>query len=301
MLQDAQITLKPWFMAIRPKTLTAAVIPILAASYLAYASGYRINWVISLSALLGAIFIQIGTNLINDALDFKKGADTHERLGPMRVTQSGLLPMRKIFAGGIGAFIMALLFCIPLFIQGGFPIVVILLVSVLCGYLYTGGPFPLAYVGLGDIFVLIFFGIVSTVTVFYLQTGFIDGKAFLAGVQIGLLSTVLIAINNLRDYKQDEKAFKRTLAVRFGKKFGRVEIAVLCLLPFVLNIFWWWMGFRYTALLTSVLLPLALKIVKYVRITEPGVLYNKFLGMAALLHLLFGIMMSLGFFLKTIQ
>lgn len=279
-----------WFLATRPKTLTAAFVPVLAASVLG-----RGRWDIALFALLMAFAIQIGTNLINDALDFKKGADTKQRLGPLRATQSGLLSMQEVFTGAVIAFALAAVFGIPLILYGGWPIALLVFISIACGYLYTGGPMPLAYAGLGDLFVFIFFGLVSTMAVYYLQTGFLDIKAFLAGAQIGLLATSLIAINNLRDNKGDAKAKKCTLAVRFGEQFARIEITFLILFPFLLNAFWMQLDYQLAALLPLLTLPVASRLVRNIWVSEPSSSFNHFLGQAAFLHLTFGIFLTLGF------
>ncbi len=285
-------------MASRPKTLTAALVPVLVGTALAWKITGLVHWDISFYALIAAIFIQIGTNLVNDALDFKKGADTKERLGPVRVTQSGLLSMQVVLARGMMCFGAALLFSIPLIAAGGWVMGMIMIFSVLCGYMYTGGPYPLAYVGLGDLFVLLFFGFIATGAVFYLQKGTLSFPVYLAGAQIGLLCTVMIAVNNLRDYREDSKAKKRTLPVRFGKRFGRMEITALTALPFLLSFFWIGQGFIMTALLPLTALPLGIIVVKGVWSHEPGGIYNKFLGISALQHVLFGVLLSLGLFLE---
>ncbi len=230
--------LTPWILAARPKTLTASLAPVLVGTLLAKNDVDSLNWVLAAFALISAILIQIGINLINDALDFKKGADTKDRLGPIRVTQAGLLSFKHVLMGGFFCFALALLCGIPLILQGGWPVFIVLLICVINGYLYTGGPSPLAYSGLGDICVFIFFGLVLTCTVFYLQTGILDGQAWLAGTQMGLLGTVLIAINNLRDHMGDAKAQKKTLAVRFGPTFARLEITFLSFAPFFLGLLW---------------------------------------------------------------
>ena len=144
----------PWLLASRPKTLSAAVVPVLIGTALAPSP---IRWLMFACALLGALFIQIGTNLVNDALDFKRGADTHERLGPVRVTQAGLLSANAVLLGAYASFGFAALCGIPLIVRGGWPIIVIGVVSIVAAYAYTGGPYPLAYRGLGEIFVIAFF------------------------------------------------------------------------------------------------------------------------------------------------
>jgi len=285
---------KPWLMASRPKTLTAAFIPVFLATMLAKNDGATINWEISLYALLAAICVQLGTNLVNDALDFKKGADTEERLGPVRVTQSGMLSFQQVMAGGMMCFALALLFGIPLMIAGGLPLTVILLISVGCGYLYTGGPYPLAYTGLGDIFVLIFFGFVATCSVYYLQMGSVTPQSLVAGAQAGLLATVLIAVNNMRDVEGDEKAKKYTLPVRFGLLFARWEVTLLLVIAYGLNVYWLFRGEVWAALLPLLAAPIALTLVRGVWKQPPGMIYNRFLGMAALVHVLVGSLVGIG-------
>ena len=287
--------LQAWLLATRPKTLTASIIPVIVGTALASAVILDINWKIAFCALISAVLIQIGTNFINDALDFKKGADTQTRKGPMRASQSGLIPMKHVYNAGLGSLALAFLFGIPLMLKGGLPIGILLLVSLLCAYLYTGGPFPLAYHGLGDLFVLLFFGIASVAAAYYLQTGTVDDRALLAGTQIGMLATVLIAINNLRDHEEDAKVNKCTLAVRFGIAFSRYEIAFLALMPFLLNMIWFKSGFVLAGALPWVAAPLAIRIVFYVWQMEPGPIYNRYLAQAALLHLLFGIALTWGF------
>lgn len=285
---------RPWLMAIRPKTLTAALIPIAVGTALAYSIEGQGRPLLSLCALLSSFFIQIGTNLINDAEDFKKGADTHERLGPTRVTQSGLIEAKKVWWGGILCFLLSAALGVPLVITGGWPIIAIGIFSILAGYAYTGGPFPLAYRGLGDLFVLIFFGWVAVGGVYYLQTDSFHILALLAGTQVGLLATVLIAINNFRDHLTDRKVNKKTLAVRFGPKFARWEIGFLCLIPFGLSLIWYQFDKPWACLLPFLLFRSAIELTRRVAATEPGEIYNRFLAQAALLHLGFGVLLSIG-------
>ena len=289
--------IKIWFLAIRPKTLTAAFVPVVVGSALIYTSPFEINWALSILALLGALFIQVGTNLINDAVDFKKGADTQERLGPIRVTQSGLLSHKQVLLAGLTSFAFAVVFGLPLVMAGGWLILLVGLISLICGYAYTAGPFPLAYKGLGDIFVVLFFGLVAVGGTFYLHSGHFSLGVVISGLQIGFLSTVLIAINNLRDIETDRKANKLTLPVRFGKTFARVEIAFLLLTPFLLNYYWFARGYVIAAMFSSLMIPLAIKIFKNIWLNEPGAIYNYYLAQAAKLHLGFGLLFSLGILL----
>ncbi len=290
-----QNKIKHWFLAFRLKTLTAAVVPILIGTTLVSALGYPIqNW-ITLCCLFASLFIQIGTNLINDAMDFKKGADTEHRTGPLRITQSGKANFKSVLLGGLFCFLLALVFGIPLVLHGGLPILIIGLFSLLCGYAYTGGPFPLAYHGLGDLFVILFFGVIAVSGVTFLHTQEWHWESLVAGLQIGALATILIAINNARDITGDKLVNKKTLAVRFGLPFVRGEIAILIILSFLLNIYWWRQGYKLPVMLSFLCLPLGVVIVKNILSNDPSSLYNKFLGQSALLHLLFGSLLSLGF------
>lgn len=288
----------PWFLALRPRTLTTAVVPVMVATALADAEGYAIKWWVSIFAVLSALFIQVGTNLINDALDFKKGADDERRVGPKRVTQSGLLSEKQVLFGGAVAFAIAAAFGAPLVLEGGWPIVAIGLVSLFCGYIYTGGPFPLAYRGLGDVFVLLFFGFVAVLGTFYLHAGTITPSGWIAGLQVGLLATVLIAINNFRDSPTDKDAGKLTLAVRFGPLFAQTEILLLTFVPFLVGLYWLRNGAQMAGTLPLLLLPIALLINQGVQKHPPGIVYNKFLAQSAGLHLLFGILLTIGLALK---
>jgi 1,4-dihydroxy-2-naphthoate polyprenyltransferase len=287
----------PWIMAARPKTLTAAFVPVFIATILAKKDLGTVNWELSIYAFFAAVFVQLGTNLINDALDFKKGADTEKRIGPVRVTQSGLLSYEQVMAGGMMCFAAALLFGLPLMLAGGWPLTIILLISVLCGYLYTGGPFPLAYTGLGDLFVLIFFGFVATCSVYFVQTGYVAVQAILAGAQVGLFATVLIAINNMRDVVGDAKANKRTLPVRFGIPFAKLEVTMLLGLAFLINLYWFYRGDQWAGLLPFAAAPIAVILLKGIWEHPPGRVYNSFLGQAALLHILVGLLLGIGLIL----
>ncbi len=215
-----------WMAALRPKTLTAALAPLLAGSAVAFVEG-GFHAPSALAALFAALAIQVGTNLANDVFDFEKGADTHERLGPVRVTQAGWLSPRAVRIGMVVAFGLAVLAGTYLIARGGWPILAVGVASILSGIAYTGGPWPLAYLGLGDLFVFVFFGLVATAGTTYVQTGTLPPEALLTGIPIGMLSTAVLVVNNLRDCEQDAKAGKRTLAVRFGATFARVEYAFM--------------------------------------------------------------------------
>lgn len=299
-LTNSLVSLNPWIMALRPKTLTAAIVPILVATSLVFATRQTVLWWVSICALLSSIFIQIGTNFVNDAIDFKKGADTTERVGPQRVTQSGLLSTKQVMFGAGVCFFVAMILGVPLVVHGGWPIVGIGCVSLFLGYGYTGGPFPLAYKGLGDLFVILFLGLVAVCGTYFLHAGMVSTEAGVAGLQVGLLATVLIAINNLRDVKQDVLVDKKTLPVRFGVRFGRCEIAGLIIVAYLVSAFWFVNGMWLAAVLPLLLAPLGFQIVKNVFSEEPGPQYNRYLGQAAKLHLIHGILTSIGLILGVL-
>ena len=211
-----------WVLATRPRTLSAAAAPVVAGSGLAAADGVFAA-LPAVAALLGALLIQIATNLANDYYDFVKGGDTAERLGPVRVTQAGILAPEAVRRGMMVALGLALVTGIYLASVAGWPVVVIGLVSMLMGACYTGGPYPLSYHGLGDVFVFVFFGPVATATTYYVQAHLWSPGAILAGVGLGAFSTAMLVVNNLRDRETDEAAGKRTLAVRFGDGFSVVQ------------------------------------------------------------------------------
>ena len=289
--------LQAWVLAARPRTLTAALVPVVAGTVLAGVEGYDLAGWVFWCTLFAAVAIQIGTNLVNDLIDFKKGADTGARVGPVRVTQQGLLSPAQVARGAVIAFGVALLLGVPLVWQGGAPILIIGLLSIMFGYAYTGGPFPLAYRGLGEPFVILFFGVLAVSGTHLLQSGELSPMATVAGLQTGLLATVLLVINNYRDAPQDGQVGKRTLAVRFGLRFARAEVVVCVLLPFLLSAVWVGAGWYGAGLTPLVLLPLALGLSRRAIETAPGAACNPLLGRAAALHLLFGICLALGLLL----
>lgn len=213
-------------MAARPKTLTAAVAPVFVGTGLA-AHHDVLSWLPAAAALVGAILIQIGTNLANDYYDFVRGSDTEERVGPVRVTQAGILPPESVKRGMILTLAAAMVVGVYLVWIAGWPIVWIGTASVACAVLYTGGPFPLAYHGLGDVFVFVFFGLIAVGGTYYVQGLAWPTDAVLAGAGLGALSTAILVANNLRDIETDARAGKRTLAVRLGKGGTQAEYLML--------------------------------------------------------------------------
>jgi 1,4-dihydroxy-2-naphthoate octaprenyltransferase len=249
----------PWLLAARPKTLTASLSPVLLGAGIAAAFSTRpVSLRLAGLALASALCIQVGTNLVNDAADFEKGADTAERIGPRRVTQSGLLRGSHVMLGAGAFFLAAALLGIPLIAAGGVPVLVIGVLSLAAGYAYTAGPFPLAYLGLGEVFVLLFFGLAAVKGMAYVLTGTgLSPWAEIGALQVGLQSSALLAVNNCRDIAGDRQAGKRTLAARFGERFARVEIALLVALPYLAGVGWLAAGRPWAAGLPLLTLPLA--------------------------------------------
>ena len=218
--------MKRWVLAARPATLTAAVVPVAVGTACAHAAG-GVEWAPALAALLGAIWIQIGTNFANDVYDAEKGADTEDRLGPTRAVASGLISAAAMRRAMVVAFGLATLCGVYLAWVAGWPILAIGVASILSGIAYTGGPYPLGYNGLGDVFVMIFFGFVAVCGTAFVQRLDVPLVAVVASVPVGALATAILVVNNLRDRETDTVAGKRTLAVRFGRRGAIAEYAIL--------------------------------------------------------------------------
>jgi 1,4-dihydroxy-2-naphthoate octaprenyltransferase len=280
-------------LAARPRTLPAAIAPVIVGAAVATYDG-KFQLGPALAALLGALLIQVGTNLANDVFDFLKGADTHERLGPMRVTQAGWLAPRQVFAGMAATFGLAVLVGVYLVSVGGWPIVVIGVLSILSGLAYTGGPFPLGYNGLGDLFVFIFFGLVAVCGTYYVQAGTVSALAWWAALPIGLLVTAIIVVNNLRDIDTDRAAGKRTLAVRFGAGGAKLEYLLLLIGAYAAPWPIWLTGAGpLWTLLTLLSLPFAIRLTRMV-FTITGRPLNAALGGTGQLALTYAGLLSVG-------
>ncbi len=290
---------KAWYQAARPKKLTISVIPVAVGTALADVPFDKIRWFLAISALLFAMCVQIGSHYINDALDYINGTDTSEKhnLG-MKVINTGKLTTRQVFAGGLLFLIFAFIASLPMIYYGGSVFILIVAASIALAYMYTGGPYPLSYTGIGDAFVMLFYGLIAVCAPAYLQQGFIDWKCLLAGTQIGLIAMSLMSINNLRDLREDRKAHKRTLAVRLGHTFARWQITIQLLLPFFLNYIWYSNGYTLVAALTSMNFPLALNVIRGTWTYDPGKVYNRFMIEIAFVHLMFGVLMILGYVIR---
>jgi 1,4-dihydroxy-2-naphthoate octaprenyltransferase len=226
--------LKYWLLAARPKTLLVIVSPVIVGGALARVESGRISWLPWLATLLAAICIQIGTNLHNDAADFERGTDTPDRLGPRRAAAEGWLSPASVRRGAFICFATAFLLGVYLVSVGGWPIALLGLASIACGYAYTGGPRPIAYTPLGELFVLLFFGLAAVGGTYYLQTLDISRAALLAGVGVGLPAAAVLLINNYRDLETDRRAGKHTLTAHIDRPASRVLYSVMLLLPLAL-------------------------------------------------------------------
>lgn len=284
---------KAWLLASRPATLTAAVVPVAVGAAVAAAEG-GFAWLPMLAALFGAIFIQIGTNFANDVFDYEKGADTEERLGPTRAVQAGLLSPAQMRLGMVVVFGLATACGLYLTWVAGWPIVVIGVASIISGILYTAGPYPLAYLGLGDVFVMLFFGFVAVMGTVFVQTGAWSELAMWASIPVGALATGVLVVNNVRDRLQDVHANKRTLPVRFGRRFGEVEYLLLLVASYGVPVWLFVDGGRSPwVLLPLVSLPVGLKLFRDLLRFEGAPLNATLAGTAKLL-LVFGGLLSVG-------
>ena len=289
-----------WLMAARPRTLPAAVAPVLVGTALsATERDLRVGGFIA--ALLGAIFIQVGTNLSNDYSDARRGADTEDRLGPVRVTAGGLVPPRQVLIATYAAFGLAVLVGVYLIVVAGWQLLLVGIASILAGVLYTGGPRPYGYEGLGEVFVFLFFGVVAVTGTFFAQREEWAWESFALAVPVGLLATAILMVNNIRDLETDRRAGKRTLAVRLGRPRARVLYAAMVYLAFATAPLSWLLGGRGLSpwlLLPWVVLPLAAPVVRIVRNRVDGPSLNGALAKTGMLQLVFCMLRSAGLLLS---
>lgn len=284
----------PWILAARPRTLVAAIVPVIVGAAFAMRTTAINGWLFA-CALLSAVCIQIGTNFANDYSDFKKGADTEKRLGPTRVTQAGLIAPQHVKNGAIAAFALAVLFGIPLIVHGGWPILLIGILSIFFGWAYTGGPYPLGYNRLGELFVLLFFGFAAVAGTHYVLTLEWNPLALMIALAPGLHASAILAVNNVRDIDTDRAAGKRTLAARFGRTFGRAEYALLFLLPYLVPVIIFLISdFSFLIFLPLLSLPLTIKPLHLVFTKTDGPNLIAALSGTARLQLVFGILFAIG-------
>jgi 1,4-dihydroxy-2-naphthoate polyprenyltransferase len=283
-------------MAARPRTLPAAVAPVLVGTALAATEG-TFKVLTFVAAMLGAVFIQIGTNLSNDYSDARRGADTEDRLGPVRVTAGGLVPPRQVLVATYVAFGLAVLAGAYLIATAGWELLLIGVASILAGVLYTGGPRPYGYEGLGELFVFLFFGVVAVTGSYFAQVERLTWEAFVLAVPVGLLASAILVVNNVRDLETDRRAGKRTLAVRLGRQRARTLYLAMVVAAFACAPVPWLAGSGELSawlLLTMAAVPLAVPVVRTVRTRTDGPSLNEALAGTGMLQLVFCSLLSAG-------
>lgn len=280
-----------WLLAARIPTLSAAVTPVLVGSAAAWASGRFLPGAM-IAALVSSVLIQVGTNFANDLFDFKKGADTEKRTGPLRVTQAGLVTPAQMERAVWLTFALAVVAGLYLVYLGGWPILFIGVLSIAAGILYTGGPWPLAYHGLGDLFAFIFFGIVAVCGTYFVHTGSVTPFAFVASLPVAMIVTAILVANNLRDIETDRAAGKRTLAVRLGARGTQIEYIALLAFAYLIPAGMWAAGWLSGPFwLPWLTLPLAVRLVQII-MTKTGRELIPALKGTGLLHLLYGLLFA---------
>ena len=287
------MTARLWLVAARPRTLPAAIAPVLVGTALAISEDH-FKALAFVAALIGSVFIQIGTNLSNDLSDARRGADTEDRLGPVRVTAGGLMPPRRVLIGTYVAFGVAVACGIYLTAEAGWQILVIGIASIVAGVLYTGGPRPYGYEGLGEVFVFLFFGVVAVVGSYFVQTEEVRWEAFALSVPVGLLASAILVVNNVRDIDTDRRAGKRTLAVKLGRQSAVRLFAVMVVGAYVVPVAlaiakgWPWV------LLPLASFPLAPPLVRTVGTRRDGPALNGALADTGRLLAVFSLLLAAG-------
>ena len=282
-----------WLMAIRPRTLPAAAAGVIMGSALAWEDGY-FRWDAFIVCLLVALLLQVGSNLANDVFDFERGTDTAERMGPTRVTQAGLLTPSQVKYGMAVVFGLAAVLGLYLAWIGGWVIIVIGIAAILSAIAYTGGPFPLGYYGLGDVFVFLFFGIAAVAGTYYIHAGSVSSAAWWMTIPPGLIITAILVVNNLRDLENDRKARKHTLAVRLGEQGTKIQYILCMVIAYLVLIPAAWLNLiPWAALLAWLSLPLGIKSARVV-LTQKGRPLNAALAGTGQAALLFSILFWVG-------
>lgn len=293
-ISGAPSPVRIWLMAARLRTLPAAIAPVLVGTAVAVQRGILRPGAFA-AALLGALFIQIGTNLANDYSDAKRGADAEDRVGPVRVTAGGLVPPRQVLMATYVTFGLAVVCGLYLVAVSGVELLFVGIASIAAGVLYTGGPKPYGYEGLGELFVFLFFGIVAVTGSTFAQLETWPWEAFVLAVPIGLLASAILVVNNVRDIDSDKRAGKRTLAVRLGRERGRLIYALMIYGAYFVAPLPWLMGSLSPWLLAPWLTaPLAVRLVRTVRGHADGPTLNEALAQTGMLQLVFGLLLSAG-------
>src|SRR4051812_11327930 len=286
--------LRLWAVAARPRTLPAAVAPVLVGTALAGTEG-TFKPLRFVCALIGSIFIQVGTNLANDYSDARRGADTEDRLGPVRVTAGGLMPPRQVLVGTYVAFGIAVLAGAYLIAVAGWQLLLVGVASIAAGVLYTGGPKPYGYEGLGELFVFLFFGVVAVAGSYFVQVEHLEWEAFALSVPVGLLASAILVVNNVRDADTDRRAGKRTLAVRLGRPRARRLFAGMLVVAYAVpGVLPWVSRLSPLILLTLLTIPLAVQLVRTVNTRTDGPSLNGALAGTGRLLALFSLLLSAG-------
>jgi len=286
-----------WLLAIRPRTLPAAVAPVLVGAGAAAAT-HHATFLPVVAAFLAALLFQIGANLANDVFDHLKGADTAERLGPTRVTQAGLLAPKAVLTAMWAVFLLSLSLGAYLVYIGGWPVAAIGLTAIVAAIAYTGGPYPLGYNGLGELFVFIYFGLAAVCGTCLVSAGQVTPAAWLAAIPLGLLAMAILVVNNLRDLNTDLIAGKRTLAVRMGRAATLAEYRLLLVFAYLIPVVMTLLEVASPwVLLTWLSLPLTLTLWKQIGTLE-GRPLNMVLGNTARLELVYGVLMTFGLVLS---
>jgi len=298
MKENKLSTIKIWWLALRPKTLPASIIPVIMGIALAK-KNHTMNFFLAFITLFCAILIQIGTNLVNDYSDFKKGADDDKRVGPLRVTQAGLISETNMKRGIYFVLFLILLSSIFLIIRGGIPILIIGISALLAGYYYTGGSSPYGYLGFGDIFVLIFFGPVSLAGAYYIQTLTVNPLLIFTGLGPGLISVAILTVNNIRDIDNDRRTGKKTLIVRLGRNFGIIEysfsIIIASFIPLIAGLFA--PTFYTNSKISIIILLLLIHPYKILKTYRDGEKLNEILSFTGKILVIYGVIFILGLFI----
>ena len=284
--------LRLWAAAVRPRTLGGSIVPVLVGSAVAYAEGAH-QAAVTVVCLVAAVLLQVGTNLANDALDFARGIDTEQRMGPTRVTQAGLLSYRAVIGAAGLAFALAGLCGLYLATLGGAAVVAMGVAAIVAAVAYSAGPFPLGSHGLGEAAAFVFFGLVAVAGTAYIHTGELSGAGLLAAIPVGALISCLMIVNNLRDIESDARAGKRTLPVRLGAARTLRLYSALVGLAFVWPIVLW--RVHAGALVSLASVPLAIFAVAHLRAARTGEQFNRCLAETARLHAVYGGLLALGF------
>jgi 1,4-dihydroxy-2-naphthoate octaprenyltransferase len=283
-----------WLTAARPRTLPAAVAPVLVGTSLAIHVGH-LHPLAFVAALLGAMLIQIGTNLSNDYSDARRGADAEDRLGPVRVTAGGLVPPRQVLVATYTTFGLAVLCGVYLIAVAGWLLLAVGAASILAGVLYTGGPRPYGYEGLGELFVFLFFGVVAVTGSYYVQRRSLPWEAFVLAIPVGVMIAAILVVNNIRDIDSDRRANKRTLAVRLGRERTRSMFVAMLAVAFASGLICWLAGPLSPWLLLTVLaVPLAVRVARTVWTHSDGPTLNAALAQTGILALLYCLALSAG-------